>query len=531
MADIRLELPSYSENAAHGWEGNRDLQGAARGRAADHPENDPSLPSPTYWGMWQQWQPVVAVLSGTAGLALRSETYLPKLPREPDDYHGRRCSRGVLSPYFARIIKAATGLILRKPITLTGGDEAWWATWRKDVNRHGSCLEEFCTKVLFDALAYGHCGWLVDQQQDAGVISLADQLANPVLPYFVRYETGNVIGWREANGGAGGHLGQLRLREVVSEAWGAFGEEQFRQVRVLEPGKWATYRVRRTDNPQEPEQWYEHQAGETGLGDVPFTVVYSQRDGLLRSTPPLLEIANLNLQHYALQAQLLHCLHVAAQPMLVVKGWDQANNNLNVGVNNALSLPVEGNAFYIEPASQAFQSLQDELASLENQMANLGVAILAKQKNVAESGLSKQLDRADSNSMLAVISKDLEASLQEAIDWVATYAGVEAPVVALDRDYNADPVDAQTIDALARLFTADIIDQRTLLEVLRRGEVFGDDFDPEAIMERVMEGQLSGGYANTIDTDPADDTAAADTDPADDLPAPVVPAPAADPAA
>jgi hypothetical protein len=133
--------------------------------------------------------------------------------------------------------------------------------------------------------------------------------------------------------------------------------------------------------------------------------------------------------------------------------------------------------------------------------------------------------------MLAVISKDLEASLQEAIDWVAAYAGVEAPVVALDRDYNADPVDAQTIDALARLFTADIIDQRTLLEVLRRGEVFGDDFDPEAIMERVMEGQLSGGYANTIDTDPADDTAAADTDPADDLPAPVVPAPAADPAA
>jgi len=500
MADIRLELPSYSMNAARGWEGNRDLPDISLGRTRgdDHPEDNPSIPSATYWAMWQRWQPVAAVLSGTAGLAHRSDHYLPQLPNEPPDAYGRRCGRGVLSPYFARIVKAAVGLILRKPIELQGGDEAWWDTWRKDVNRHGSSLEEFCTKLLFDAIAYGHCGFLVDHQLDPAVVSLADQLANPVLPYFVRYETGNVIGWREASGGANGHLSQLRLREVVSEPWGSFGEAQYRQVRVLEPGRWATYRVREAKDPSQPEEWFKHQEGETGLTTVPFTVVYSQREGLLLSDPPLLEIANLNLQHYALQAQLLHCLHVAAQPMLIVKGWDQASSHLNVGVNNALSLPVEGSAFYVEPASQAFQSLQDELAALETQMASLGVAILAKQKNVAESGLSKQLDRADSNSMLAVISKDLESSLQQAVEWVAAYAGVEAPVVVMDRDYNADPIDPQTIDALGRLFTAQVIDQRTLLEALRRGEVFGDDFDPEAIIEAVSSGQLSDAFATTL---------------------------------
>ena len=502
MADIRLELPSYSENAAHGWEGNRDLPDISLRRQQDeeHPENNPSIPSPSYWAMWQRWQPVAAVLSGTTGLNLRSTTYLPQLPSEPPDAYSRRCGRGVLSPYFARIVRAAVGLILRKPIELQGGDPEWWGAWRKDVNRHGSGLEEFCSKVLFDAIAYGHCGWLVDHQLDPSIVSLADQLANPTRPYFVRYETGNVIGWREAAGGAGGHLAQVRLREVVSEAWGAFGEAQYRQVRVLEPGRWATYRVDLSQKDRSgPERWLLHQDGETGLTEVPYTVVYAQREGLLRSEPPLLEIANLNLQHYALQAQLLHCLHVAAQPMMVVKGWDQASNQLNVGVNNALSLPVEGDAFYVEPASGAFQSLQDELASLETQMASLGVAILAKQKNVAESGLSKQLDRADNNSMLSVISQDLEASLQQAVEWVAAYAGVEPPVVVLDRDYNADPIDAQTIDALGRLFQTDVIDQRTLLEALRRGEVFGDDFDPEAIIEAVGQGlQLSEAFANTV---------------------------------
>jgi hypothetical protein len=161
----------------------------------------------------------------------------------------------------------------------------------------------------------------------------------------------------------------------------------------------------------------------------------------------------------------------------------------------------------VEPASQAFQSLQDELAALETQMASLGVAILAKQKNVAESGLSKQLDRADSNSMLAVISKDLESSLQQAVEWVAAYAGVEAPVVVMDRDYNADPIDPQAIDALGRLFTAQVIDQRTLLEALRRGEVFGDDFDPEAIIEAVSSGQLSDAFTATLPLAAAQDAA------------------------
>lgn len=482
MADIRLELPSYSENAHFGWEGNRDLPDISQHRRQSpnyKPENDPSLPSPLYWFMHQQWGPIQAVLGGTAGLR-RMEHYLPQLPNEPANAYARRCQRGVLSPYLQRIIKAAVGLILRKPIQLTGGTESWWQEWRTDVNRQGSGLEEFCSTVLFDAIAYGHNGWLVDHWQDPGVRTLADQLANPSRPYFVRYETPNIIGWREGTEGHAGSLQQLRLREIVTEEWGSFGQEQHHQVRVLEPGKWGTYRPHKVGDTVE---WREHETGNTGLGEVPFTTVFSQREGLMHSSPPLAEIAQLNLQHYSLQAQLLHSLHVAAQPMLVIKGWNSTDDNLNVGVNNAISLPVEGDCFYVEPASEAFAALHQELDALQGQMAGLGVAILARQKNVAESGISKQLDRADTNSMLSVISKDLEASLQQAVNWVGQFAGVEPPTVVIDRDYNADPIDAQLINSYQQLYATGAIDQRTLLELLRRGEVFGDDFDPEAIIE------------------------------------------------
>jgi len=55
--------------------------------------------------------------------------------------------------------------------------------------------------------------------------------------------------------------------------------------------------------------------------------------------------------------------------------------------------------------------------------------------------------------------------------------------VVIDRDFNADPIAAQEISAYSKLYTDGVIDQRTLLDILRRGEVFGDDFDPEAIID------------------------------------------------
>jgi hypothetical protein len=177
--------------------------------------------------------------------------------------------------------------------------------------------------------------------------------------------------------------------------------------------------------------------------------------------------------------------------MLVVKGWETASNDLNVGVNNAIALPVEGDCRYVEPASSAFQALSAELEQLEDQMANLGIAILARQKNVAESGLSKQMDRADTNSMLSVLSQDLEANLQRSVNWVAQFAGIEAPTVVLDRDFNSDPIVANEITAYLQLFTNGVIDHRTLLNILRRGEVFSDEFDAEAIID-ASEQELDG---------------------------------------
>jgi hypothetical protein len=194
------------------------------------------------------------------------------------------------------------------------------------------------------------------------------------------------------------------------------------------------------------------------------------------------EVAQLNLTHYQRHADLIQALHIAAQPILILKGWDDQTDPVGLSVNNALSMAPESDAFYVEPASSAFDAQRNELEALVEEMKTLGLAVLTQQKNSAESGLSKSLDRLDANSMLAVISKDLEQSLQKAMDLAAAYAGVQAPTVSIDRDYNVEPLGGQGITAINSIFTSGLIDQQTALELLKRGEILPDDMDPETIL-------------------------------------------------
>ena len=59
----------------------------------------------------------------------------------------------------------------------------------------------------------------------------------------------------------------------------------------------------------------------------------------------------------------------------------------------------------------------------------------------AETAESKKLSRTDSDSLLSIVSRDLQAMLQTAFEMAAQYVGKEAPLVQLDRDF-----DLQTLD-------------------------------------------------------------------------------------
>lgn len=457
--------------------------------------DDPGVASPMYWSMSPQWQPVADVLSGTIGMRSLAGKYLPRLCNESDECWQSRINRSSLTPLFQRVVKAAVGLILRKPIYLDGGDEAYWEEWRQNVDRQESNLDEFMGNILYQAIAYGHCGFLTDfPPSDAR--TLRDEAEMAAKPYFIPQPAFNILGWRHDPAEAKGEITQVRLREQTTEPDGEFGTKVCRRVRVIEAGQYRIFKEKDLGS-----AIYElEDTGTYSLNEIPLSVVYSQREAVLMSRPPLLELAHLNIQHFTLEASLLNALHVSAFPLLTLKGWDDESNTLqNLTVGNALALPIDGDAEYVEPASSSFDAIQAELTSLSEHIGTLGISILAKQKNVQESGFSKQMDRADSNSMLAQISLNAERALQQALNWAAQYAGVQPPTVVIDRDFNADPLRGGDITPLTALYTNGVINQETLLKILQRGEILDDSADLDDILN-ATEMEQAGALEREVET-------------------------------
>ena len=441
-------------------------------------QDNPSIPDPAYYQQVMAWEPVRACLEGTSYLRQNASRYLPQQPMELDASWQGRVSRSVFSPYFQRVVRTAVGLILRKPVVLDGGDEGYWDEWRGDCDRQGTDLDEFIRNQLYLSVAYGHCSWLVDFPDSRQIKTLRDQYQADLKPYFVEVDPWSIIGWRQDPRKDLGKLQQVRMKEVVSVPKGRFGNEYKQRVRVMEPDHWEVWE-RQEDG---PVTWIMIEDGPISVGEIPLVTTYAGKLGTLFSKPPMGEIAQLNLTHYQRHADLIQALHVAAQPLLILKGWDDQTDPVGLSVNNALVMPPDGDAKYVEPASSAFDAQRVELDALIDEMKTLGLAVLTQQKNQAESGLAKSLDRLDANSMLAVISKDLEKTLQQALDIASSYAGVQAPTVAIDRDYQTEPLEGQGITAINTIFTSGLIDQQTALELLKRGEILSDDMDPETIL-------------------------------------------------
>jgi len=96
--------------------------------------NSPFTRTRAVLDMMQGWEIMKAVSEGTKYLRDNSEIFLPLEPREDAEAYQSRVDRAVFSPFTQRLIRAATGLVLRKPITLTG-DPYWTEMFKMDVNQ------------------------------------------------------------------------------------------------------------------------------------------------------------------------------------------------------------------------------------------------------------------------------------------------------------------------------------------------------------------------------------------------------------
>ena len=442
--------------------------------------------------MMPDWGVMAAVTRGTNYIRDLSETYLPQEPREDEDAYQTRVDRSVLSPYTSRLIETAAGAILRKPIHVEGDD--YWLDLCQNIDGLGSSINEYARRALVSSLTYGHSAILVDYPAATEARNLAEERAMGRRPYFVHIDAPQIWGWRKESGT--NRLLQVRIHDYDVRPLNDFGEEQVEEMRVIYPGRYDLYTL--------GQDVVEFTAtGGYSLSEIPLVPIYSNRRGLLISQPPLLDIANLNITHYQRQADLIHALHIAAMPTLVLEGWDDTTGSATMGVNYAIAMQPGNKAYYVQADATSFDAQMAELQSLESQMSTLGVTKLFGQKFVAESAEAKRIDQAQSNSVLSIISQELESALNQAFAFAAQYVGMEPPEITIDRDFDYYRLIGQDVSVLTQLNQMGKISDAMLLEILRRGEILPDNINIEDELEASTNNALALPEAaeNTGDDD------------------------------
>lgn len=482
--------------------------------APPNPDDLPSAKSPAYKRMESHIALCRDLFAGSKAVQGAGEKYLPKFTREKPEAYERRKAVALYNG-FARVIRAMTGMVFQRPPQLGADVVPEIVKHWEDIDGKGTHGRVFLRNQLRDGITTGLNGILVDYPPvaDPDAVTLADEKALNLRPYWAFVRAEDVFSVRVGNVGSRTVFTQVVIRQVTEEEAGAFGTRCRTQYRVYRRQIGA---LAIGESPITFEVWEEKEAqgnipAQTvrvqdatpirNQSEIPFAPFIAGEDvGPFETSPPLLDLAELNLDHWRVSTDRRYAMALASAPTLVVTGYNTEDGEIVVGPNNAItSKDPLTKASWLEITGTSFGPTKDELAGLENRMGAVGLAFLTNETRAAETAEAKRIDSAAQNASLTSAVDGLEDAAERALGFHAEYLKAEPGSISLNRDFIQTVLGADMIAQLLAAATAGKLSLETFLDILKRGNVLPDDVDVETEKERIMlDGNIGG---NDLPTD------------------------------
>ena len=419
------------------------------------------------------------VYDGTKAVRDAGDALLPQYPSEDDEDYQRRLKRAVLFNAFKRTAHGLVGMIYRKDPQWKDTPPERTAVESLNVDLLGHDINVFARDRSIDAMIDGHTWVLVDYPRvEVQLQSQADEREQGLRPYWVPILKSQAINvqWEVGPDGRP-RLTLFAYKTVKTDREGAFGEEEKECIRVLEPGGFTEYERTKSG-------WVEVDQGASTLPYIPVAFIPSNETMPYESTPPLLDVAFENIDHYQIRSDHRWAGMFASQPMPVFTGAEP--EQIVWGAGRALFLPnPEANATLLESSGASLDSTRDDMKDSEARMAALGLQMLVGEKRTAETAQSKLIGKAESDSVLSAMAKAMQDGFNRALAIHADWTGTEPAELALNNDFHETQLDSQTVMALSNLVARGQLSMDTMWSALLAGEVLPDSFDPEEERERI----------------------------------------------
>lgn len=498
----------------------------------------PDTRSPAYLRMEPRWRRCRTLMAETDGVRDAGEEIIPKLEGEEDDDYEARTQVCALTNAFKRTVKAMAGLVLQKRPVLGDDMPAVLKTLAENINASGSHLAAFVWQLVIDALVDGHAGILVDYQRldaqsvdtsrasaaaeaalkNGGELDASDEPALGLRPYWVKFKAADIFlaMYKTVNGQR--TLVLLVLREISEELSNpnGFGVQAVVRYRVYRRvGQTVTCEVWKSIQAQTPA--IEHTAITLkNVTAIPFAwavsgdVIAGDVMAPSETAPPLLNLADLNIEHHNVRTDKRHLERLACIPTIKRKGYvapivdgEPDPAPVLLGPKQVNDIPLEGDIEWFSPDVTVLEPITNSIADLKADMGAAGLAFLAPETRAAETAEAKRIDSAAQNASLATFASNLQDALELAFQFTAQFLKTTAGKVTVNTDFEGTVLDSSMVSALGTLAANGNLSIDTLLETLERGRVLPEGFNREQELAKIMKQNTLPPEPQPVPTDVA----------------------------
>lgn len=448
--------------------------------------DDPRTPSASYRAQTHAYQLIEAALAGSEHVRSMREVFLPKYPAEVMNEYQRRLESAPWRPEFVDCLRNIAGKPFSKPVRLQGQVSPAITKFAEDVDTLGNNLHVFSSNSFWNGVAFGLHGILVEYPTMQPGMTLADELRAGARPYWCHLPAQDILDLRVAMDGGKTVVSHVRFKTSDERPEGRFGSRTVQQVKILEPGYWELWEADSKDKMQKVGE------GQIALPRVPLALFYTGRKGCVpHPRPPLLDLADMQMELYRALSREDEVLTFAGSPMLTANGMaaPEGNGEVEIGPKRVLYAPSNGtgptNWDFVQPNPGNLQQLRVHIQSIVDDMRRLGLQPLLPKTGDLTATVGA-IEAAKAHSTAEAWANGLQDALEQALVYTSEWLGEEPTAeVSVHTDFSIDLMGTAEMTEMLRARTEGQISRETYwAEGTRRG-FFGPQFDPKLEVRKI----------------------------------------------
>ena len=432
------------------------------------------------------------VFQGDKAIKANAKTYVPKNKGVSDEDYNAIIQRSVFENFTEATAKGISGLIFAKEPTVSV--PASLEILKENIDMDDNTIVDLSQNIVNELMEVGRCGLLIDVPNiDTTGMTKPQTDALNIRAFTKLYKSETIINWRYESINSVNKLTLLVLHEVYEDWTDRFTSTLKNRYRVYSLIDNVCYVEVYEQNDKVFENTMEMKLvivkGST-LNYIPFIPLTYKDISIIPVKPPLMDIANINLNYYGVAVERRNVIHFVGNPFFMGKGIntrDDKGNALTITLGSSIAqIFQEPNADMkiVETQGTGLSFNESYLNDCKSTMAALGARLLVPEANAQISENTMQMKTAGYRATIMQIANTASRAITQALKIIAEWEGtskeqIKEVKLELNTDYNLSEMDAQTITALVTAWQTGAIRQEDMFKKLQKGEIIESDISFE----------------------------------------------------